>query len=330
MPRRFLAPASLLVALLTATFFPWSAPVSHAAQDPNWPIGAATHELPSRTTEGRVVEVVDGDTIKVRITEEGRPERGETKTIRLIGMDTPETKSPSVPVECYSAEASKQTTGMLKGRTVYLEKDVSNTDRFDRLLRYVWFLGKKDHHPYMADELLVIDGYAVVDTFPSDVKYVERFTAAQDQAQATGAGLWASCGGADTPAEPTSSPTPTVAALITDCAAFASFEEAQAYYGANPAAQPNLDPNFDGRACEVFFGVDAEAPAHGGAVPAPGPAPAPAPVSGGCDPSYPGVCILPYPPDLDCGQVGFRRFQVIPPDPHGFDGDGDGVGCESA
>jgi hypothetical protein len=47
-----------------------------------------------------------------------------------------------------------------------------------------------------------------------------------------------------------------------------------------------------------------------------------------CDPSYPGVCIPPYPPDLNCGDVSDKRFQVLPPDPHGFDGDGDGEGCE--
>jgi micrococcal nuclease len=41
------------------------------------------------------------------------------------------------------------------------------------------------------------------------------------------------------------------------------------------------------------------------------------------------VCIPPAPPDLDCGEISFRRFQVLPPDPHGFDGDNDGVGCES-
>lgn len=49
----------------------------------------------------------------------------------------------------------------------------------------------------------------------------------------------------------------------------------------------------------------------------------------GCDPSYPGVCIPPSPPDLDCPDVSFRRFRVVAPDPHGFDGDQDGVGCES-
>ena len=50
--------------------------------------------------------------------------------------------------------------------------------------------------------------------------------------------------------------------------------------------------------------------------------------SGRCDPSYPTVCIPPPPPDLDCADVQFRRFKVVPPDPHGFDGDRDGVGCE--
>ena len=54
-------------------------------------------------------------------------------------------------------------------------------------------------------------------------------------------------------------------------------------------------------------------------------------VGGGadCDPSYPTVCIPPRPPDLDCGEISYWRFQVLSPDPHGFDGDNDGVGCES-
>lgn len=61
----------------------------------------------------------------------------------------------------------------------------------------------------------------------------------------------------------------------------------------------------------------------------PGPAPVPPPDASGCDPSYPGVCIPPGPPDLDCPQIAHRRFQVIAPDPHGFDSDKDGIGCES-
>ena len=47
-----------------------------------------------------------------------------------------------------------------------------------------------------------------------------------------------------------------------------------------------------------------------------------------CDPSYPDVCIPPYPPDLDCGDISYRNFRVLPPDPHRFDGDNDGIGCE--
>lgn len=72
-------------------------------------------------------------------------------------------------------------------------------------------------------------------------------------------------------------------------------------------------------------GTTEAAPEPVAAAPEPG-----APAAGGknCDPAYPGVCIPPAPPDLDCKDVSFRRFEVRPPDPHGFDGDGDGVGCE--
>jgi hypothetical protein len=56
---------------------------------------------------------------------------------------------------------------------------------------------------------------------------------------------------------------------------------------------------------------------------------APPPPPSSCDPSYPDVCIPPAPPDLDCGDVPYRRFRVVAPDPHGFDADADGVGCES-
>ncbi|HAX24696.1 MAG TPA: hypothetical protein DCX80_06615 [Chloroflexi bacterium] len=68
--------------------------------------------------------------------------------------------------------------------------------------------------------------------------------------------------------------------------------------------------------------------------PAPTPTQKPAPVAtqkpaGNCDPAYPDVCIPPPPPDLSCKDIPYRRFRVLPPDPHGFDRDGDGIGCES-
>lgn len=67
--------------------------------------------------------------------------------------------------------------------------------------------------------------------------------------------------------------------------------------------------------------------------PTPEPAPvitaSPTPVPPSCDPSYPTVCIAPPPPDLNCADVPYKKFQVLEPDPHGFDNDNDGVGCES-
>ena len=49
----------------------------------------------------------------------------------------------------------------------------------------------------------------------------------------------------------------------------------------------------------------------------------------GCDSSYPDVCISPYPPDLNCPDISDDNFRVVSPDPHGFDREGDGIGCES-
>ncbi|MDP9354667.1 MAG: thermonuclease family protein [Chloroflexota bacterium] len=274
--------------------------------------------IPEGSERAKVISVVDGDTIKVE------RESGQVKTVRLLLIDTPETRDPNDPVECYGAEATKRTKTMLpKGRTVYLEKDVSDTDRYKRLLRYVWFKGAKDGKAKFANEIMVREGYAALVTFPPDVARVEQIRAAEREARSDERGLWEACGGIDTPLNPTPVPHPTAAPLIADCSAFGSFEEAQAYYQANPGATA-LDPNGDGRACEVYFGVDQ--PAEQPPVVAP---PAEAPATGGCDPSYPGVCIPSAPPDLDCGQIGYRGFTVLPPDPDGFDGDGDGVGCES-
>lgn len=292
------------------------------------------NELPDELVEAEVVEIVDGDTLKVRF-KEGDNE-GNIVTVRLIGIDTPETRDPNDPVECYGAEATKRLETMLpEGRTVHLEQDISDTDRYDRLLRYVWFEGKRDGKAYMVNEMLVREGFAVVSTFPPDVAHVQVFIHAQDVATFREAGLWEECGGADTPlsevetaetrsSQPvvTQAAAPTQAPLITDCATFATFEEANAYYAANPAAQPFLDPNVDGRACEIFFGVDESA------APVP-PQEAPPSAGGGCDPSYPTVCIPPAPPDLNCPDVGVKGFAVLPPDPHGFDGNRDGVGCEN-
>lgn len=120
-----------------------------------------------------VERVVDGDTIEVKID-------GEKFKVRLIGVDTPETKHPRKPIEPYGKEASEYTKKKLEGKKVYLEKDVSDTDRYGRLLRYVW-LTKPDKDADITEDMLkdnfnltlVKEGYGKSLTFPPDVKYAE-------------------------------------------------------------------------------------------------------------------------------------------------------------
>lgn len=174
----------------------------------------AADKLPDGLTRAKVVEIVDGDTLKSRI-EEGDAE-GQIQTIRLIGIDTPETKHPSQPVECYGAEASNRLEEMLpEGRTVYLEQDISDTDRFDRKLRYVWFEGKRDGKAYLVNEMMVREGFAVVSTFPPDVAHIDELTHAQDVATFREAGLWEECGGADTPLAAATEAAPTAVVIPT-------------------------------------------------------------------------------------------------------------------
>ena len=128
-------------------------------------------------TPARVTRVVDGDTIEVEIG-------GVEYDVRYIGIDTPETVHPSKPVGCFGPEASARNKELVQGKTVGLEKDVSETDRFGRLLRYVW-VGEE-----MVNAALVRDGYAQSSTYPPDVKHQQMFLDLQRQAREAGRGLW--------------------------------------------------------------------------------------------------------------------------------------------
>jgi micrococcal nuclease len=141
--------------------------------------GAGMPDAGSLTT-ARVTRVVDGDTIHVDID-------GDETTIRLIGIDTPEKDGPFTEEECFGREASAYTERALTGREVLLEFDVERLDRYDRTLAYAWIDGR------LFDERIVADGYAMVATFPPNVKYVDRFLAAQRTAREGGLGLWGSC-----------------------------------------------------------------------------------------------------------------------------------------
>ena len=128
----------------------------------------------------RVVYVTDGDTVRVAF--DGRP--GE-EPVRYIGVDTPETLAPATPVQPFGPEATARNAQLVDGKRVCLERDLSERDRYGRLLRYAWL---KDGR--MVNEVLVLEGFAVTDTVPPDVKYVDRFTAAQAAAREAERGIW--------------------------------------------------------------------------------------------------------------------------------------------
>jgi endonuclease YncB( thermonuclease family) len=131
----------------------------------------------SDLVEAQVTRVVDGDTIEVLID-------GVEYRLRYIGIDTPETKHPTSGVEPFGPEASQANSELVEGKTVLLERDVSEVDRYGRLLRYVYV------DDLMVNEELLRRGLARVATFPPDVKYVDRFLEVQRAAQKAGMGMW--------------------------------------------------------------------------------------------------------------------------------------------
>jgi micrococcal nuclease len=218
-------------------------------------------ELPAGE-DATVTRVIDGDTIEVRIND-------ARFTVRYIGIDAPETRGAPAQT-CLSRQATAANRALVLGKTLRLEKDVSEFDQFGRLLRYAYLPDGT-----MVNENLVMQGFAQTATFPPDVKYVDALAAAQQTARDGNAGLWSKC--------------PQLVAAVV--------QPAQPAATAAPQAQAQAQP------------------------------PAPAAASN-CDPSYPTICIQVGIPDLDCPDISDRRFEVRPPDPHRFDGDRDGIGCE--
>jgi micrococcal nuclease len=139
-------------------------------------LATPTPGVASGLTPAQVTRVVDGDTIEVEIG-------GVEYDVRYIGIDTPETVHPSKPVECLGQRRAPE-QGIGSGQDRELEKDVSETDRFGRLLRYVW-VGEE-----MVNAVLVRDGYAQSSTYPPDVRHQEMFVDLQRQAREAGRGLW--------------------------------------------------------------------------------------------------------------------------------------------
>jgi micrococcal nuclease len=132
-------------------------------------------------TTARTMRVIDGDTIEVEFF------GGELALVRYIGIDSPERARDTTPEECFYTEATKRNEDLVAGQEVQLVKDVSETDQYGRLLRYV-YVGE-----VFVNERLVREGYAVAGTFPPDVAHTDELRAAEAAARTEGAGLWSRC-----------------------------------------------------------------------------------------------------------------------------------------
>lgn len=123
----------------------------------------------------KIERVIDGDTIKL--------DTGEK--VRYIGIDAPEMS----PVECFGKEAFARNKELLEGKEIKLEKDVSDTDKYGRLLRYV-YVTKNDTEIFVND-YLVRNGFANYSGYPPDIKHQKEFQEAEKEAKENKRGIWA-------------------------------------------------------------------------------------------------------------------------------------------
>lgn len=147
---------------------------------------AVINEVKSQITTSKkyypIVSVVDGDTVKINLD-------GKTTTLRLIGLDTPETVDPRKPVQCFGVEASNKAKELLSSKKVRIEKDSTqgNLDKYGRTLAYVYLEDGTFYNKYMIE-----NGYAHEYTYDLPYKYQNEFKNAQKEAQTKKLGFWAS------------------------------------------------------------------------------------------------------------------------------------------
>ena len=132
-----------------------------------------------------VTKVIDGDTFYIKIN-------GADVSVRMIGIDTPETVDPRRAVGCFGKKASEETKRLIEGKQVLLTKDITDTDKYNRLLRYV-FLPISGGENLFINDYLVRQGFAKNSTYPPDVKYNDRFLAAEKEARENLRGMWQEC-----------------------------------------------------------------------------------------------------------------------------------------
>lgn len=189
---KLLVSFSLLIIVLGVTFLwsglkpqnlhvPISSPVSKVSPRPTLLPDQAFPEPDLEGEKALVTKVIDGDTIEL--------ESGQR--VRLIGVDTPETKDPRRAVECFGKQSAAKTKELLEGKVIILQKDVSEVDKYNRLLRYVFL--PIDEGFLFVNDYLIREGFAKALTYPPDVKYSEKFRSAERKARESAVGLWRSC-----------------------------------------------------------------------------------------------------------------------------------------
>ena len=167
----------LLAVVAVVLLRPWQLQQNHAGPDA------------SGRLSGRVVRAVDGDTLEVRLDD------GEIETVRVIGVDTPETVKPDTPVQCFGPQASRFEHRMVEGRRVRLLTGVEPRDFYGRLLAYVWVEGPPQRDPggrFLEVELLR-RGLARTLTFHPNDRFAPRFENLERTAAKRGKGLWNAC-----------------------------------------------------------------------------------------------------------------------------------------
>lgn len=146
------------------------------------PLESSTSAAPKKYL---VTKVMDGDTFEFK-------SENQLFKVRLIGIDTPETVDPRRPVGCFGKNASNETKRLIEGKEVILTKDISETDKYNRLLRYV-FLPLSGGENLFINDYLIRQGFANASSYPPDVKYNNRFAQAEKEARDNLRGLWGEC-----------------------------------------------------------------------------------------------------------------------------------------
>jgi micrococcal nuclease len=132
---------------------------------------------------GQVVRVIDGDTVRVRIGE-------ATRTVRYIGVDTPESVKPGEPVQCFGKRAAAFNRRRVAGRRVRLQFGRERYDRYGRLLAYVYPVGTERRS---VNAEIIARGYGRVLAIAPNTAHVRPYLRLERRAKQHGLGLWASC-----------------------------------------------------------------------------------------------------------------------------------------